>query len=163
MIIVTNIWDLVVLLTIKSPMQWDNKYTPVHYVKNEVGQREAKIIHEDELQNTPKKKNIGVLFIGHVGHTQADILWLLNRNNHNIPADIVVIKQEHAPQYPVWSMEALIQNIESDIVRNLSDISDVMMDTFSIQRKQYPNPHVYTSPKPQKSKSQNRKYSPRKT
>ena len=144
-------------------MNRDNKYTPIRYVKNEIGQREAKILSEDEIQNTPETKNIGVLVIGHVGHTQADILRLLNRNNHNMPVDIVVIEQQQAPQYPIWSMEALVQKIETDMVMSLSNIRDMILDTFFEQRNQYPNPHVYTSPKPQKAKLQNRRYTPRKT
>jgi hypothetical protein len=70
-------------------------------VKNEEGIREAKQISEEEITHTPEKKNIGTLIIGHIGHAQHEILELLNRNAHNIPAEIVVIHQQQTPQYPV--------------------------------------------------------------
>ena len=144
-------------------MYWDNKRLPIHFVKNEEGAREAKQISEEEITDTPAKKNIGVLVIGHVHHGKTAILELLNRNAHNIPAEIVMIEQQQAPQYPVGSMESLVQKIENDIVMDLSRIRDMVEEIFLEPRNQYPDPRSYPSPKPQKAKSNHRRYIPRKT
>jgi hypothetical protein len=60
-------------------------------------------------------------------------------------------------------MEAFIQKIENSIVMDLSKIRDTLAETFLEQKIPYHTPYTYNSPKPQKAKSNHRRYIPRKT
>lgn len=64
------------------------------FIKNEEGLREVQHIGEHEEQSNMKEKKIAIIVAGHVGHSQAEIVKLLNRHTENIDAEIVVIQTE---------------------------------------------------------------------
>jgi len=70
----------------------------VRFVKNEEGKREAQQITEQEIESDTSKKGTKVILVGHVGHTQTEIIELLNRHSEKINAEIVVIEPQ-TPQY----------------------------------------------------------------
>lgn len=130
------------------------------FVKNEKWVREAQQVEGWDEQSDMNKKKIAIVIAGHVGHGQAEIIELLNRQSDKIDAEIVVIQTEVPHQK--WSLEELSQELHKKIVIESERICREVSALFFEKERKPQHPNIYYAPKVQRAKLNTRRYIPRK-
>ncbi len=102
------------------------------------------------------KQKIWVMIIGHIGHTQTEIIELLNRQGNKIDAEVIIVQTE-IPEHR-WSLEALAQERKEQVLISIEKTCKEMSDIFFEKRKKPQHANIYYTPKVQKAKIQTRKF-----
>ncbi|MFA6255857.1 MAG: hypothetical protein WC606_01615 [Candidatus Absconditabacterales bacterium] len=136
----------------------------LHFIKNKEGQRAAKELQDSELEDMKEKKEIGVIIIGHIGHTQAQIIEILNRHNvQTLQGEIIMIENSNNNRHLlIKDIEEKMQETDSEkpFIFTAPPKNDIPIFFLEEKKQTHKNFNKHYIPKTQKSKAGNNRKPP---